>query len=134
MSNEYDKDSRLLIANEDLEQLKFFITKLEKIAVRVGNEESTPLFIANSSNFSVREIIVSNTNEVIISLSENLKGVMIKPRKIDRMSMSTITNGPKITYGKGSYFTAHNLSLGSNKDIFIKLESGNNILEIIEFN
>jgi hypothetical protein len=45
MGDTYDKASKLLIGNEDLEQAKFLKTLLEKIAVRVGNEFETPLHI-----------------------------------------------------------------------------------------
>lgn len=45
MSDTYDKESRLKIAYEDLEQARFKKTAAEKIAVRVGNEESDPLYV-----------------------------------------------------------------------------------------
>jgi len=42
---EFDRSSRPRVANEDLEQAKFLKTDDEKIAVRVGNEETTPLYV-----------------------------------------------------------------------------------------
>ena len=131
--NNYDRATRPRVANEDLEQAKFLLTELSRIAVRIGNESGTPLFTAQSNNFVIEEVEVSSTNAIEISLPENLKGIIIKPRKISRFSLSKSESGPKVTYGKGSYFEAFGLNLDNTTSIFIKEESGNNTLEVIKF-
>jgi hypothetical protein len=42
---DFDHTSMLRIPNEQLEQAKFKKTALDKIAVRVGNEEDSPLYV-----------------------------------------------------------------------------------------
>lgn len=127
-----DKTSKPKVAKEDLDHYKFLKTVLDRVAVRIGNDSEDALFTASAKDFNVREVIVSSTNEIEVILPKNLKGVIIKPRKIDRMNISTISAGPKMSYGKGAYFTAFGLNLPDAKSIYIKLESGNNILELIE--
>ena len=133
MGDNYDRASKLRIEYGDLEQAKFLLTELNKIALRIGNELGTPLFTANSRNFNIREVEVTNTNEVEVNLPKNLKGVIIKTRKIDRMKIATTSSAPVMSYGRGAYFFTFGLDLAAVKSIFITLESGSNFLEILEF-
>jgi len=67
----YDKATRLLIPNEDLEQAKFIKTLLERIAVRVGNEFETPLHIVNvGATKGVTSVINGVTDPVIGNVIE----------------------------------------------------------------
>lgn len=42
---DFDRSTRPRVANEDLEQAKFKKTTDEKIAIRVGNEETAPIYV-----------------------------------------------------------------------------------------
>lgn len=46
--SEYDLASKLKTDNRELEQAKFLVSAISRIALRVGNEEESPLFVTLS--------------------------------------------------------------------------------------
>jgi len=74
----YDKSSKLKISNEDLEQAKFKKTTDEKIAVRVGNEETAPLHVNVVNDYNMiceKGVFNLVANIPLIILSNNLEEI-----------------------------------------------------------
>ena len=64
-----DKSSSPTVANEDLEQAKFLKTILDKIAVRIGNEQSSPLYTQQVTAGDVGEDVFTFNEDAAIELN-----------------------------------------------------------------
>ena len=136
----YDRNSILRIAIEDMEKGKFFIDVVNKIAVRVGNEEDSPLYTVPLS--LIRDINIVNIDaqndgvEYEHIFTPNTKAFSIKTRKTDVMRIAFIQNGTTsnkyVRVGKGSIFSQWNMRT-LNLKVYINLKKGNNTIEIIEY-
>ena len=57
MSDSYDKNTRLHIAGKDLEQAKFLVTEIGRVAARVANDEDAPLHVhVNSIDLEFKDL------------------------------------------------------------------------------
>ena len=66
----YDKTSRPQVANEDLEQAKFLKTLLDKIAVRIGNEQGSPLYTQQVTAGDIGEDVYEFNEENAVELND----------------------------------------------------------------
>lgn len=70
----YDTSSKLNIAHDDLEKARFLKNSKNKIAVRVGNEQSNPLYVTSvdDNNVTVEELNIHDKAELVSKLIETL--------------------------------------------------------------
>ena len=140
MTDTYDKATKLLIASEDLEQAKFFLTLLNRVAVRVGAEYDTPVNTKSVdiiNDYVISKVDVPVNTEVEIELPINTKMVFIKTRKISRLRVATIageTEDDKAysSRGKGGSFSQGrtNIPVGTKK-LYCRVTTSDNIREVL---
>jgi hypothetical protein len=81
--NDYDRSSRLLIANEDLEQLSFKITNAKKIAKRVSNDIDSPLFVTSVDTPSEEDVLVFDEAPAILKeVLTTVVNYIVPPTKV----------------------------------------------------
>jgi hypothetical protein len=135
----YDKSTKLKIAYEDLEQAKFFVTLLNKIAVRIGAEYENPVNTKSVdviNDYDITKAEITQNAEIIIELPERTKLVIIKTRKIGRLRIATKAgetqdDGEYLTVGKGGEFVLSGSRLLNIKNLYCKCTTSDNIIEIL---
>lgn len=139
--DQYDRQSKLKIGNEDLEQAKFFLTLLNRVAVRVGAEYETPVNVKSTDVINDYDIDVqpaaANT-EVEVDLPADCKLIVIKTRKVGRLRIATeageTADGDTKKYqtiGKGGFFMLSGSKLLDTKKLYCRCTTGDNILEVL---
>ena len=116
---DFDRSTRPMVANEDLEQAKFKKTTDEKIAVRVGNDEAAPLFTKQVTELDAGEdffifdedtAVEKDSEEIILSYQVPLGKILYLDKvsvsgesyaKITVLSDSAINKVKRSSWGSG---------------------------------
>ena len=83
MSDTFDKSSKLAIGHEDLVQAQYKKTASNKIAVRVGNEDDTPLHVKS------KELILGVDYDEVDDTTLGLVQTIVY--KLDNVTVQTVT-------------------------------------------
>jgi len=97
MADTFDKSSKLEIANEDLEQAKFKKTSAERIAVRVSNEDTDPIFVSQTeagSYFSLE----GNTSSLAGGATTNIINYTVPAGKKLVLSIAQVSGKNRAKY------------------------------------
>jgi len=92
MADTYDRSTRLQIANEDLEQAVFKKTLDNKIAKRVGNEATDPLYVTVIDGPVEGDIFIEDSADPVVKevLTEVVR-YTVPPAKLFNLDQITVS-------------------------------------------